>query len=174
MRQQPWVKSESGKKGKKINTPHDISAVMGRAMKSMRPSMAQERTRSVLQQLQRAVLVRDDLAGDDAQLLEAFFQQGSELALEVLLRRHGPMVMGVCRRVLHHSQDAEDAFQATFSCWPARATLSRRRICSATGSMGSRIVAPPAHQFGQSPPASQREAGSCHARTRRRSGPGRS
>ncbi len=76
--------------------------------------MASNGMRSVLDHLQRAVLLRDERAGDDAQLLEAFFQQGSEIALEVLLRRHGPMVMGVCRRVLQNAQDAEDAFQATF------------------------------------------------------------
>jgi RNA polymerase sigma factor (sigma-70 family) len=53
-------------------------------------------------------------AASDAELLECFVSQRDEVAFEVLLRRHGPMVYAVCLRVLHHKQDAEDAFQATF------------------------------------------------------------
>jgi RNA polymerase sigma factor (sigma-70 family) len=50
----------------------------------------------------------------DAQLLERFVADRDEAAFEVLVWRHGPKVLGVCRRMLHHDQDAEDAFQATF------------------------------------------------------------
>jgi RNA polymerase sigma factor (sigma-70 family) len=50
----------------------------------------------------------------DQQLLEDFAARGNESAFSALVSRHGPMVLRVCRRVLNHEQDAEDAFQATF------------------------------------------------------------
>jgi cobalt-zinc-cadmium efflux system membrane fusion protein len=50
----------------------------------------------------------------DAELLERWVAAGEQAAFEALLQRHGPMVLGLCRRVLRHEQDAEDAFQATF------------------------------------------------------------
>src|SRR5262249_55050979 len=50
----------------------------------------------------------------DAELLERFVRRHEEAAFAALVKRHGPMVLSVCRRVLRHSQDAEDAFQATF------------------------------------------------------------
>src|SRR5262249_8620240 len=67
-----------------------------------------------LQPLRRAVRLRDGAGLTDGQLLEDYLSRRDEAALAVLVRRHGPMVWGVCRRVLYHYHDAEDAFQATF------------------------------------------------------------
>jgi RNA polymerase sigma factor (sigma-70 family) len=76
--------------------------------------MATQHISEVLQHLRRAVLLRDGASLTDGQLLERFLNIRDQSALAVLVRRHGPMVWGVCRRVLSNHQDAEDAFQATF------------------------------------------------------------
>src|SRR5260370_1329689 len=53
-------------------------------------------------------------ADTDADLLERFVRRGDEAAFATLLKRYGPMVFGVCRRILRDAHEAEDAFQATF------------------------------------------------------------
>ncbi len=51
---------------------------------------------------------------DERALLERFASHRDGRALTVLIATHGPMVLGVCRRILHEPQDVEDAFQSTF------------------------------------------------------------
>jgi RNA polymerase sigma-70 factor (ECF subfamily) len=51
---------------------------------------------------------------DDGALLEGVLSTENEVALRALVERHGPMVLGVCRRLLSSAHDVEDAFQATF------------------------------------------------------------
>ena len=63
----------------------------------------------------------------DAELLELFISQRDNDAFEVLVRRHGPMVLAVCRRILHNEADVEDCFQATFLVLVRRAASLRRR-----------------------------------------------
>ncbi len=63
----------------------------------------------------------------EAQLLERFLSQGDEAAFEAILCRHGPMVLGVCRRVLDDPHDVADAFQTTFLILVKKARSIRDR-----------------------------------------------
>jgi RNA polymerase sigma factor (sigma-70 family) len=71
--------------------------------------MATGRMSKVLQYLRGT-----DAGMSDGQLLSCFISRRDEAAFAARVRRHGPMVWGVCRRVLGSHHDAEDAFQATF------------------------------------------------------------
>ena len=74
--------------------------------------MATSQRSGVIQYLRR--VLRDGAGLTDGQLLEDYLSRRDEAAFAALVRRHGPMVWGVCRRVLRNHHAAEDAFQATF------------------------------------------------------------
>jgi RNA polymerase sigma factor (sigma-70 family) len=76
--------------------------------------VANSQTSQVIDHLRKAVLGGGQANLSDGQLLERFVSHRDEAAVAALVRRHGPMVWGVCRRVLRNHHDAEDAFQATF------------------------------------------------------------
>ncbi len=69
---------------------------------------------SILHYLRRLALAAPGSDLKDGELLEAFVTRRDAACFEALVRRHGPMVLGVCRRVLRDPHDAEDAFQAVF------------------------------------------------------------
>jgi RNA polymerase sigma factor (sigma-70 family) len=81
---------------------------------SLVSDMAANRVNQVVGHLRRVALLADGAGQTDGQLLTRFIEERDEAAFAALVRRHGTMVMGVCKRVLRHEQDAQDAFQATF------------------------------------------------------------
>src|SRR5438477_10783803 len=86
-------------------------------------SMSANAVPSVLQHVRRLAAT----ASSDEQLLADFLARRSDEAFAALLGRHGPMVLNVCRRILHDAHAAEDVFQATFLVLADRAGAIRRR-----------------------------------------------
>jgi RNA polymerase sigma factor (sigma-70 family) len=76
--------------------------------------MAINPLRETLNYLRQILPSSREGALSDSQLLTRFIATRDEAAFAALVQRHGPMVLGICRRVLRHAQDAEDAFQASF------------------------------------------------------------
>jgi RNA polymerase sigma factor (sigma-70 family) len=95
----------------------------------MNAMMTQTMT-GLLRHAYRAAFSGEGAGLSDGQLLDYFLARRDPEAFACLVRRHGPMVLGVCRRVLRHAQDAEDAFQATFLVLVRRAeaVLPRERV----------------------------------------------
>jgi RNA polymerase sigma factor (sigma-70 family) len=76
--------------------------------------MAGGRLGPILEHIRHLLGVSSAASLTDGQLVKHFVARQDEAAFAALFQRHGPMVLGVCRRVLHDPQDVEDAFQATF------------------------------------------------------------
>jgi RNA polymerase sigma factor (sigma-70 family) len=107
----------SGKSTKKV-----------RRIRYVRPSVIVEGSRMptrpmnrFLDRLRHAALVHDGAGLTDGQLLTCFVRHRDADAFTALVRRHGPMVLGICRRILRNTHDAEDAFQATFLVFARKA-----------------------------------------------------
>jgi RNA polymerase sigma factor (sigma-70 family) len=88
--------------------------------------MAERPLPNVLQRVRKLAAVQTARALADRELLERFTAAGDEAAFTVLLERHGPMVLSVCRRLLGNTHDAEDACQATFLVLARKAGSVRR------------------------------------------------
>jgi RNA polymerase sigma factor (sigma-70 family) len=100
-------------------------------MKKRRPSdagttMGSEPVGLVLRHIRALAAAEDIGAPPDEELLEAFVRDRDEHAFAALLRRHGPRVLRVIRRVLHDWHGAEDAFQATFLVLARKAATIRK------------------------------------------------
>jgi RNA polymerase sigma factor (sigma-70 family) len=89
--------------------------------------MANAQLSHALRHLRRLVDPAGSDTAPDGQLLQRFTAHGDEAAFTQLVRRHGGMVLGVCRSVLGHAQDAEDTFQATFLLLAVKAGSIRRQ-----------------------------------------------
>jgi RNA polymerase sigma factor (sigma-70 family) len=80
----------------------------------------------LLRQIQRLVSPSIDVDGADAELLARYVRQHDEAAFATLVRRHGPMILNLCRRLLGDAHAADDAFQATFLVLAQSAGAIRR------------------------------------------------
>jgi RNA polymerase sigma factor (sigma-70 family) len=90
--------------------------------------MTGNRIYQLIRYLRRTAAPVDSPIDSDAQLLRRFAEARDEAAFELLARRHGSMVLGVCRRVLGDVHEAEDALQATFLVLARKAaTVARYR-----------------------------------------------
>src|SRR5207248_1758980 len=90
--------------------------------------MAAHPLSAVVRHLRSISDARTNAEQSDAQLLSRFIQSRDEDAFTALVKRHGPMVRDVCRRLLRQEADIEDAFQATFLVLLRKARSIRKRV----------------------------------------------
>jgi RNA polymerase sigma-70 factor (ECF subfamily) len=89
--------------------------------------MAETQGGVFLRQVRKLVAAQTAGRLSDRQLLEQFLARQDESAFTALVQRHGPAVLSLCRSLLHHLQDAEDVFQATFLVLARKAGSIRKR-----------------------------------------------
>src|SRR5262245_25363134 len=89
--------------------------------------MGEQRLDAVLHRIEQLSGERTGAELTDGPLLRRFVAARDEAAFAALVRRHGGLVAGVCRRALPRAQDAEDAFQATFLILARKAAAIRQR-----------------------------------------------
>src|SRR6516225_1480517 len=89
--------------------------------------MRQQSLSVVVRHLHRLASRGEMAEVSDVQLLERFVGERHEPAFIALLNRHGAMVFGVCQRILTQTQEAEDAFQATFLALVQKASSGGKR-----------------------------------------------
>jgi RNA polymerase sigma factor (sigma-70 family) len=89
--------------------------------------MLRQSSGSILHYINRIACPEELWNATDSQLLERFVERRNEDAFALLVRRHGPMVLGICQRALSQPQDVEDAFQATFLVLVRKASRIGRR-----------------------------------------------
>jgi RNA polymerase sigma factor (sigma-70 family) len=87
--------------------------------------MARGQAGIILQHVRQVLEARGADRLSDRDLLQRYAQQHDQAAFATLVCRHGPMVLQVCQRILHHCQDAEDAFQTTFLTLARKATSGK-------------------------------------------------
>jgi RNA polymerase sigma factor (sigma-70 family) len=89
--------------------------------------MSASRLRSFIQRLGGMACRAEQGACSDGELVERFVATRDQAAFEALVWRHSGLVLGVCRRLLRHEQDVEDAFQATFLVLARKASAVGQR-----------------------------------------------
>ncbi len=90
-------------------------------------TVAKQQLNGVFQRIRKLAAVQTGRGCSDRELLARFVGEADEAAFTVLVERHGPLVLGLCRRVLRNADDAEDACQATFLVLARKAASLRKR-----------------------------------------------
>ena len=93
--------------------------------------MPERPLRRLVERLLRVASSAADDLPTDGELLNHYLHRRDQAAFELLVRRHGALVLGVCRRVLRDAHAAEDAFQATFLVLACKARSVRQQTIAA-------------------------------------------